>query len=143
MAQSNAQQSDRRQSLGSSFASLTWPLVLGLAATVGFYALLYRGPLNNPLLLRYFAGHPINMIETGLFFIGLAALLLKLGDLLGQFGALAEVTRGDQSARRGRAAVARRAGANARAGAAELLGAAIGRGAALDPAARQRGESFG
>ena len=97
MAQSNAQKSDRRQSLGSSFGSLTWPLVLGLVATGGFYALLYRGPLNNPLLLRYFAGHPINMIETGLFFIGLAALLLKLGDLLGQFGALADVTLGDEA----------------------------------------------
>lgn len=73
------------------FASLTWPLVLGLAATIGFYGLLYRGPLHHPLLLRYFAGHPINMIETALFFIGLAALLLKLFELLGEFSVLAAV----------------------------------------------------
>jgi hypothetical protein len=95
VAQSNGQKNSRQQSSGPSFGSLSWPLVLGLAATVGFYALVYRGPLNNPLLLRYFAGHPINMIETGLFFIGLVALLLKLGDLLGQFTALPVVTLGE------------------------------------------------
>ena len=69
-------------SIGSNLGSLAWPLILGLAATAGFYALVYRGPLEHPLVLRYFSGHPINRIETGLFFIGLAALLLKLFDLL-------------------------------------------------------------
>ena len=77
------------------FGSLGWPLVLGLAATAGFYFLLYRGPLNQPLLLRYFAGHPINMIETGLFFIGLVALALKLLELLGQFSVLPIISLGD------------------------------------------------
>jgi biopolymer transport protein ExbB/TolQ len=80
------------------FASLTWPLVLGLGATAGFYGLLYRGPLNKPLLLRYFAGHPINMIETALFFIGLAALVLKLFELLGEFGVLSSVKLPESSA---------------------------------------------
>jgi len=65
---------DDRNTLGAMFASLTWPLVLGLGATAGFYWLIYRGPFHHPLVLRYFAGHPINMIETALFFIGLVAL---------------------------------------------------------------------
>src|SRR5687768_10909378 len=80
------------------FGSLGWPLVLGLGATAGFYFLLYRGPLNHPLVLRYFAGHPINMIETGLFFIGLVALLLKLLELLGQYGVLSTISLGDAAA---------------------------------------------
>ena len=87
--------SESRSSLGSMFGSLSWPLLLGLAATAGFYALVYRGPLEHPLVLRYFAGHPINMIETGLFFVGLAALIVKLFDLLGQFGVLSSVTLGE------------------------------------------------
>ena len=84
-------------SIGSMFGSLGWPLVLGLAATAGFYALLYQGPLHHPLMLRYFAGHPINMIETGLFFVGLMALALKLLELLGQHSALGAVTLGEST----------------------------------------------
>src|SRR5262245_3605342 len=77
------------------FASLFWPLVLGLGATAGFFALVYRGPLHHPLVMRYFAGHPINMIETALFFIGLAALVLKLFELLGEFTAISGVSLGE------------------------------------------------
>jgi biopolymer transport protein ExbB/TolQ len=93
VAQSEARED--RSSLGSMFASLMWPFILGLAATAGFYWLVYRGPLHHPLVLRYFAGHPINMIETALFYIGLAALLLKLFELLGEFGALGSVSLDD------------------------------------------------
>lgn len=78
-------------SLGAMFRSLTWPLVLGLVATGGFYGLVYRGPLHHPLVLRYFAGHPINIIETALFFIGVAALVLKLLELLGEFSVVGTV----------------------------------------------------
>src|SRR5262245_64748588 len=80
------------------FASLTWPLILGLGATAGFYALIYRGPLHHKLVMRYFAGHPINMIETALFFIGLAALVIKLFELLGEFAVLPSVSLGDSPA---------------------------------------------
>ena len=80
------------------FGSLAWPLALGLSATAGFYALVYRGPLEHELILRYFSGHPINRIETGLFFIGLAALLLKLFELMGQAGVLSAATLGEQVA---------------------------------------------
>jgi biopolymer transport protein ExbB/TolQ len=88
---------EERSSLGSMFASLLWPLLLGLGATAGFYGLLYRGPLHHQLMLRYFAGHPINMIETALFFIGLAALVLKLFELLGEFTVISSVSLGQSS----------------------------------------------
>ena len=74
--------SEGQKALGSMFGSLTGPLVLGLCATAGFYALVYRGPLEHPLVLRYFAGHPINMIETGLFFIGKKFVQWFRSDLL-------------------------------------------------------------
>lgn len=90
--------SENRSSLGSMFGSLAWPLILGLGATAGFYALIYRGPLEHPLLLRYFAGHPINMIETALFFVGLLALILKLFELFGQFSVLSAATLGEHVA---------------------------------------------
>lgn len=63
---------------------LGWPVMLGAAASVGFFMLL-KGPLNTPLMQRYFAGHPINMCTTVLFFIGLAALGMKLLDIVGQY----------------------------------------------------------
>ena len=50
----------------------------GAGAGGGFYDLVFRGPLAHPLVLRYFAGHPINMVETALFFVGLVALVHKL-----------------------------------------------------------------
>ena len=86
---------DNRSSQSSLLSSLAWPLVLGLGATAAFYMLAYRGPLHHPLVMRYFAGHPINMIETGMFFIGLAALLLKLFELFGQSSAMAKVALAD------------------------------------------------
>jgi len=95
VAQSEAREA--RSSIGSMFASLFWPLVLGLGATAGFYALVYRGPLHHPLVMRYFAGHPINMIETALFFIGLAALVLKLFELLGEFSVISTVSLGESA----------------------------------------------
>jgi biopolymer transport protein ExbB/TolQ len=89
--------SENRNSFGSMLGSLAWPLILGGAATAGFYALIYYGPLDHPLAHRYFAGHPINKIETGLFFIGLSALALKLLDLIGQYSVLSAVSLGDDA----------------------------------------------
>jgi biopolymer transport protein ExbB/TolQ len=59
-----------------------------MGASSAFFGLVYQGPLHHPLILRYFAGHPINMIETALFFVGLAALLLKMLELVGEFSVL-------------------------------------------------------
>lgn len=88
---------DQRQSGGSLVASLAWPFLLGLAATCGFYYLTLRGPLQHPLATRYFAGHPINMVETALFFVGLVVLAQKLWSLFGQQGALTSELLPDKS----------------------------------------------
>lgn len=88
----------RPASRTSAFAVLSavgWPVVLGLGLTAGFYALMYQGPLNLPLVQRYFAGHPINMVETAFFWIGLAALGIKLLDVLGQNASLDGITLGE------------------------------------------------
>ena len=78
--------------LSNSFrGGLLGPLAFGLAATGGFYWLVYRGPLNHPQMHRYFAGHPINVIETAMFFVGLAALVLKLLELMNQQGSFAAI----------------------------------------------------
>jgi biopolymer transport protein ExbB/TolQ len=71
--------------------SLGWPLILGSWAAAVFYLLVYYGPLNSPLMHRYFAGHPVSFVATGMFFVGMAALGLKLLNVLGQFIALARV----------------------------------------------------
>jgi len=65
-------------------ANLGWPLILGMAACSVFYVLVYQGPLNTPAMHRYFASHPILFVEVGMFSLGAAALLLKLGDVLSQ-----------------------------------------------------------
>ena len=50
------------------------PLVWGIVVCANFFALLYQGAFNSPWLPRYCAGHPIEIIELTVFFIGLAAL---------------------------------------------------------------------
>ena len=87
----------QRQSPGSLLGSLAWPFILGSAAAGGFYYAVFRGPLQHPLVSRYFAGHPINMVETTLFCVGLIALLYKVWSLLGQQASLGYDLLPDQS----------------------------------------------
>lgn len=82
-------------SLWTILGSLGWPLALGGGLTVGFYALMYRGPLDLPLIHRYFAGHPINMVETTLFFVGLVALVLKLLEVFAQNSSAGSISLGE------------------------------------------------
>jgi biopolymer transport protein ExbB/TolQ len=71
--------------------SLGWPMLLGGGLCSIFLVLLYQGPLHTPLMMRYFAGHPINLCTTVLFFIGLAALMLKFWDISKQFATIGEI----------------------------------------------------
>ncbi|MEE2990608.1 MAG: MotA/TolQ/ExbB proton channel family protein [Planctomycetota bacterium] len=65
--------------------SLGWPICIGTSLGIGFYAILLKGPLEAPLLERYFASHPVAYVATMMFFIGLAALLVRALNLAGQF----------------------------------------------------------
>ena len=73
---------------------LRQPLLWGVVVCANFYALLYQGAIDSPLLWRYCAGHPVEIIEAAFFFVGLAILVLRFGDVIGQLGSLAGVTLG-------------------------------------------------
>jgi biopolymer transport protein ExbB/TolQ len=62
--------------------------------SANFYALLYQGAIDSPLLWRYCAGHPVEIIEAVFFFVGLAILALRFGDVLGQLRSLGGATLG-------------------------------------------------
>jgi len=82
---------DERNAFLAILTHLGWPLLLGAASCSLFYALVYRGPLNLPAVHRYFAAHPVLVIETGMFFIGISALGLKALEVLGQYWGLKAV----------------------------------------------------
>ena len=71
-------------------AFVSSPFLWGGLASIGFYALVFYGPLGQELVKRYFAGHPVEYMETVLFFIGASALVIKLFDALGQRASMAE-----------------------------------------------------
>lgn len=67
---------------------LGWPILYGFSGTVAFYFLIFRGPLNFPVMHRYFASHPVSIVTTTMFFVGASALLLKLIAVLRNASAL-------------------------------------------------------
>ena len=81
----------QRRSVVAIIKGLGWPLLIGGAACVAFYLLVFKGPLNLPLLHRYFAAHPVSFFATGMFFVGLVALGIKLLDTAGQYLSLNEI----------------------------------------------------
>jgi len=58
------------------------PILWGSVASIAFYAAISRGHVGNELVRRYCAGHPVEYVETVLFFVALAALLIKLAELV-------------------------------------------------------------
>ncbi|HEX4416203.1 MAG TPA: MotA/TolQ/ExbB proton channel family protein [Lacipirellulaceae bacterium] len=62
----------------------TWGAVMG----INFFALLFQGAIHSALLERYCASHTIEIIVLNVFFIGLAALILRVLDIAGQFPTL-------------------------------------------------------
>jgi hypothetical protein len=70
-------------------------MLLGCGMSVGFYALILRGPLDQPFMHRYFAGHPINVVETVLFFVGVVALMFKAMDIFAQHSSLGSISLGE------------------------------------------------
>lgn len=71
--------------------ALKQPVVWGIALSVNFFALLFQGVIQSWLLSRYCAGHPIEIIEMTVFFVGLSALALRFLDVVGQFGSLKSI----------------------------------------------------
>ncbi len=89
------------------------PFLWGALGSVGFYALVEASPLGVPLVRRYFTHHPVEYMETVMFAIGLAALVVKAFDIAAQRAGLEEffAGTGDEDAATGRR-VQRLAGAD-------------------------------
>lgn len=66
------------------------PFLWGLLGAAGFYALVHASPLGVPLVKRYFTHHPVEYMETVLFAIGLAALIVKVFDVVAQRASLGD-----------------------------------------------------
>jgi len=82
------------------------PILWGILASTGFYGLVRSGVLAGQLVQRYFASHPVEYVATTMFFIGLAALVLKVADVLAQYPGLSEsplgpVRRAEQASHHG------------------------------------------
>ncbi|MGA2032672.1 MAG: MotA/TolQ/ExbB proton channel family protein [Thermoguttaceae bacterium] len=73
------------------------PILWGGLAAAGFFGLVHGGPLATPFILRYFTHHPVEYAETVMFAVGLAALVLKILDVLGQFPGLRQSPLGPAS----------------------------------------------
>ena len=72
-------------------SGLGWPVLLGLAACTAFYAAVFQGVFGSTLIHRYFAAHPVSFFATGMFFVGLAALILKAMNVLGQLAIMGRI----------------------------------------------------
>ena len=73
--------------LRAALSGMGWPLLLGAAAASLFYPFLLGGVWAGEkyaLLHRYFTGHPVAYATTIMFLVGLAALTIKIGDVLFQ-----------------------------------------------------------
>ena len=62
-------------------------------ACVGFYAIIQSGVWDGPLFQffeRFFTRHPVEYCEAGMFFVGMAALLIKAISITRQYRGLSE-----------------------------------------------------
>lgn len=62
----------------SMLSNLGWPVFCGFAVWICFYALIHQGSLGHHLIRRYFAGHPVEYVEAAMFFVGVAALAIRM-----------------------------------------------------------------
>jgi biopolymer transport protein ExbB/TolQ len=74
--------------------ALRQPILWGLTVGGNFYALLYLEVIDSPLLWRYLAGHPVEIVEGVFFFVGMAFLTIRLMDLKAQRRVLAQTSLG-------------------------------------------------
>ena len=57
------------------------PLVWGGGVCLGFYGLVSAGVLKGRFIESYFAGHPVEYVAAAMFFVGMAALALKIVEI--------------------------------------------------------------
>jgi biopolymer transport protein ExbB/TolQ len=60
------------------------PILWGGLAYAGFHFLWSHGFITSPFVLRYVAQHPVEYVETAMFMLGIAALVLKALEIRAQ-----------------------------------------------------------
>ena len=65
------------------------PFLWGALISCGFYGLVFGGVLKDEFVDRYFASHPVEYVATIMFFVGMAALAIKVFEIAGQYRGLA------------------------------------------------------
>lgn len=73
---------------------LRLPIVWGGVAALAFYAMLSQKWIDSPLLEQYMAGHRVEYIVGSMFFVGLAAVVMRALEVARQFRALDAATLG-------------------------------------------------
>jgi len=66
------------------YAILRSPVTWGAIATLAFYAAIHSGTLHGAFGMRYFGAHPVEYVASAAFFVGFAALAIKLLEALRQ-----------------------------------------------------------
>jgi len=72
--------------------SLVIPVCLGLMMYLALAYSINQGHITNDTVLRYLTGHPVSKVTVGMFFIGLASLLLIATNVFEQFGGEKKIT---------------------------------------------------
>jgi biopolymer transport protein ExbB/TolQ len=86
-----------KPALWAAVRNLGWPILWGVALCFAFFFLLHTGLLApvigsyEAFCRRYFAGHWVEYVETAMFCIGLAALAIKLANVVMQFPLLSHL----------------------------------------------------
>ena len=60
------------------------PILWGAALSFGFFGLIHMGVITNALVIRYLAGPWVEYVEVAMFFVGLAALVIKGAEVRSQ-----------------------------------------------------------
>ena len=77
--------------------SLVIPICIGLTMYLGLSYLIEQSILTNELVVRYTTGHPISRFTTGMFFIGVASLLMIAKNVFEQFSTETKIQLTDSS----------------------------------------------
>ena len=75
--------------------SLVIPVCLGLILYLALAYSINQGHISNDTVLRYLTGHPVSKVTVGMFFIGVASLLLIASNVFEQFIGEKKITLGD------------------------------------------------
>lgn len=86
--------SAEHESNGSSqnlLRRIGWPAFWGVLATVIFYWCQRQGIIRSEFVRRYTAGHPVEVVELGMFFVGFMYLFFRAWNIFMQSIDLAQV----------------------------------------------------